>query len=80
MPKMQLSVTEWTAFTTKSPHFNPLFCSKTHLTEDIDDSDVVYILLEAGIYPDIQAITSGSTTLAVNKFSIRFCKIGNLIP
>lgn len=68
LPKMQLSVTEWTAFTMKSPHFNPLFCSKTHLTEDIDDSDVVYILLETGIYPDIHAITSGSTILAVNKF------------
>lgn len=66
LPKMQLSVNEWTTFSMKSPHLNPLFCSKAHLTEGLDDSDVVYILLEAGIYPDIHAITNGSDVVSVN--------------
>lgn len=70
LPKMQLSVNEWTTFSMKSPHLNPLFCSKAHLTDDLDDSDVVYILLEAGIYPDIHAITNGSEIVSVIFLSI----------
>lgn len=66
LPKVLLSVNEWTAFTMKSPHLNPLFCSKVHAIDGTNDTDVVYILLETGIYPDIHAITSGSTIVAVN--------------
>lgn len=68
LPKMQLSMNEWTIFTTKSPHLNPLFCSKIHLDDHhCNDNDIVYILLETGIYPDVHAITEGCTIVSVNQ-------------
>lgn len=66
LPKMQLSVNQWMTFT-DSPHLNPLFCTKTELAGCAadDNNDVVYILLETGIYPDLHAINSGSAIISV---------------
>lgn len=66
LPKTHLSVNEWTVFITKSPRLNPLYSSKSHFTEASCSNEVVYILLEAGIYPDINSISNGTAIVSVS--------------
>lgn len=66
LPKQNLTLDKWVTFTNLPSHLNPLYSA---IGVDLDahsDKNIVHVLLETNIYPDLSAIESGANILSVS--------------
>lgn len=66
LPKQSLALDKWIKFANSPASLNPLYCHSNGV--DIDshcDKDIVYVLLETNIYPDLDAIENGVNIISV---------------
>lgn len=69
LPRQHLSLDKWMTFAI-SPNLNPLYWSHQSNGIELDlrndsDEETVFILLETNIYPDMDAIDTGSDIVMV---------------
>lgn len=68
LPKQHLTIDKWVTFNNLPSNLNPLYST---IGIDLDahfDKNVIHILLETNIYPDLEAIESGAKIVSVSNF------------
>lgn len=68
LPKQILPLDKWMTFNNLPPNLNPLYSATPIDVDSHSDQNTVYILLEANIYPDLDAIENGAEVVTVCSF------------
>lgn len=66
LPKQQLTIDKWVTFNNLPSNLNPLYSAIGVDLDSHSDKNVVHILLETNIYPDLEAIESGAKVVSVS--------------
>lgn len=70
LPKQQLTIDKWVTFKNVPSHLNPLYSTAAIDLEAHSDKDIIHILLETNIYPDLQAIENGAKIVSVSSLLV----------
>lgn len=66
MPKQTLALDKWVTFNNLPSNLNPLYSVIGVDLDSHSDTNIVHILLEANIYPDLTAIENGENIVSVS--------------
>lgn len=75
LPKQILALDKWVTFNNLPSNLNPLYSAIGVDLEAHSDKNIVHILLEANIYPDLTAIENGATVVSVSFANSEFFSI-----
>lgn len=65
LPKQHLTIDKWVTFDNLPSNLNPLYSTIGIDLDAHSDKNVIHILLETNIYPDLKAIESGAKIVSV---------------
>lgn len=65
LPIQSLALDRWVTFVSLPPNLNPLFSAIGVDLDSHTDQNIIHILLEANIYPDLAAIENGADVVLV---------------
>lgn len=66
LPKQSLVLDKWVTFNNLPSNLNPLLSAIGVDLDSHSDQNIIHILLEANIYPDLTAIENGSDVVSVS--------------
>lgn len=66
LPKQSLVLDKWVTFNNLPSNLNPLLSAIGVDLDSHNDQNIIHILLEANIYPDLAAIENGSDVVSVS--------------
>lgn len=70
LPKQILSLDKWMTFNNLPANLNPLYSASPVDVDSHTDQNTVYVLLEANVYPDLEAIENGAQIVTVSSINI----------
>lgn len=70
LPIQSLALDRWVTFVSLPPNLNPLFSAIGVDLDSHTDQNIIHILLEANIYPDLAAIENGADVVLVSSYLV----------
>lgn len=66
LPKQHLTIDKWVTFNNLPSNLNPLYSAIGVELDMHCDTNIIHILLETNIYPDLNAIENGAKVVSVS--------------